>query len=262
MKLHFGHHFGYNQQNFRFKEMRMKKGFIVTMSLVLFLASSALVTQGYTYGVYYASFADQDTALVIMNSGGSNTYYTLKVYDSLGSLIDAVSEDLEPFESDYQVMSDITGITDSSWGLALLDSPGILTIGVETFVGNDWLASDNIIDPVPETIDYSYYWYSLNYSNTYTQTTGIAIVNPYGSPAAATLTFYNSLGEMQYTDDVVLDPHQTKYYLTSELLASAASMWGALDVRGTTPLILVAEYFSAEEILVNVDQITHAYFTE
>jgi hypothetical protein len=67
---------------------------------------------------------------------------------------------------------------------------------------------------------------------------------------------------MQYTDDVVLDPHQTKYYLTSDVLSTADSMWGALDVRGTMPLILVAEYFYSDEMLVNVDQITHAYFGE
>ncbi len=240
----------------------MKKGIMITMLLVLFAALSSVATCGYTYGVYYASFADQDTALVIMNSGGSSTYYTLKVYDSRGSLIDAVSEDLEPFESDYRIMSNIAGITDNSWGLAILETPGILTIGVETFIGEDWLASDNVIDPIPDTIDYSYYWYGLNYSNTSSQATGIAIVNPNDSPAAATLTFYDSSGEIQYTDDVILDPHQTEYCLTSEVLSSMASMWGALDVRGTMPLILVAEYFSGDETLVNVDQITHAYFSE
>lgn len=240
----------------------MKRGLIIAMLLLLLTGVFAVVTWGYTYGVYYASFADQDTALVVMNSGGGNTYYTLKVYDSRGSLIDAVSEDLEPFESDYRIMSDIAGITDASWGLALLETPGMLTIGVETFIGEDWLASDNVIDPIPDIIDYSYYWYGLNYSNTTTQTTGIAIVNPNDSPAAATLTFYNSLGEVQYSDDVVLEPHQTEYYLTSEVLSNQASMWGALDVRGTMPLILAAEYFYGDEILVNVDQITHAYFRE
>ncbi len=240
----------------------MKRGLIIAMLLLLLTGVFAVVTWGYTYGVYYASFADQDTALVVMNSGGGNTYYTLKVYDSRGSLIDAVSEDLEPFESDYRIMSDIAGITDASWGLALLETPGMLTIGVETFIGEDWLASDNVIDPIPDIIDYSYYWYGLNYSNTTTQTTGIAIVNPNESPAAATLTFYSSLGEVQYSDDVVLEPHQTEYYLTSEVLSNQASMWGALDVRGTMPLILAAEYFYGDEILVNVDQITHAYFRE
>jgi preprotein translocase subunit SecY len=48
----------------------MKKGFFVTMLLFLFMALCSIVSWGYTYGVYYASFADQDTALVIMNSGG------------------------------------------------------------------------------------------------------------------------------------------------------------------------------------------------
>ena len=239
----------------------MKRGFI-TMLSVLLVAAFATVGYAYSYGVYYASYADQDTAFVIMNSGGSSTYYTLKVYDAGGSLIDAVSGDLEPFESDYQILSDIAGTTNTSWGLALLETPGIMTIGVETFIGGSWMASDNIVDSIPDTKDYSYYWYGLNYSNTSSQKTGIAIVNPNGSPAAATLKFYDAQGQMQYTADVVLDPHQTKYYLTSDILTVSTSMWGALDVRGTMPLIVTAEYFTSDGKLMNIDQISHAYFNE
>lgn len=239
----------------------MKKGYITMLSLLL-VAAFAAAGYAHSYGVYYASYADQDTAFVIMNSGGSDTYYTLKVYDANGVLIDAVSGDLDPFESDYQILSDVAGTTDTSWGLALLDTPGIITIGVETFTGDNWIASDNTVDSIPETKDYSYYWYALNYSNTSTQRTGIAVVNPNGAPAAATLKFYDSLGQMQYTVDVVLDPHETEYYLTSDILTISTSMWGALDVRGTMPLIITAEYFTGDGKLMNVDQISHAYFNE
>ena len=240
----------------------MKKGLIITTVLTLSMLLLTVVGYAYSYGIYYASYADQDTAFVIMNSGGNSTYYTLKVYDAYGSLIDAVSGDLDPFESDYQILSDIAGTTDTSWGLALLDTPGILTVGVETFIGGNWMASDNIIDRIPETKDYSYYWYGLNYSNTSSQNTGIAIVNPNGAPAAATLKFYDSLGHMKYTVDVVLDPHETEYYSTSDILTVNTSMWGVLDVRGTMPLIVTAEYFTGDGTLMNVDQISHTYFNE
>ena len=240
----------------------MKKGFIIMMMVMLVTVVFAAVSYAYSYGIYYASYSDQDTAFVIMNSGGNATYYTLKVYDAYGSLIDAVSGDLDPFESDYQVLSDVAGKTKTSWGLALLETPGIITVGVETFIGDNWVASDNIIDSLPDTKDYSYYWYGLNYSNTSTQHTGIAIVNPNNSPAAATLKFYDSLGKMQYTTDVILDPHETEYYLSSDILSVGASMWGALDVRATMPVIVTAEYFSGDGTLMNVDQISHPYFNE
>ena len=240
----------------------MKRGFIITMLAVLLMGVFAAVGYAYNYGVYYASSSNQDTAFVIMNSGGNDTYYTLKVYDAFGSLIDAVSGDLDPFESDYQTLGDIAGNTNTSWGLALLESPGIITVGVETFIGGNWMASDNVIDPIPETKDYSYYWYGLNYSNTSSQETGIAVVNPNGSPAAATLKFYDSAGTVQYSVDVVLDPHETEYYLTSDILSVSTFMWGAVDVRGTMPLIITAEYFAADGTLMNVDQITHTYFNE
>ncbi len=240
----------------------MKKGFIVTILAVLLMAASAAVGYAYNYGVYYASYADQDTALIIMNSGGQDTYYTLKVYDAYGSLIDAVSGDLDPFESDYKVLSDIAGTTDTSWGLVLLQTPNILTVGVETFISDHWMSSDNVIDPIPDTKDYSHYWYGLNYSNTSGQKTGIAIVNPNDSSAGATLKFYDAQGQMQYTTDVVLDPHETEYYMTSDILTVSDGMWGALDVRGTMPLIVTAEYFTGDGTLMNVDQITHTYFNE
>ena len=240
----------------------MKKGLIITVLMGLFIAILAAVGYAYSYGIYYASYSDQDTALVIMNSGGQDTYYTLKVYDAYGSLIDAVSGDLVPFESDYKILSDIAGTTDTSWGLALLETPGIVTVGVETFISGQWIASDNVIDPIPDTKDYSHYWYGLNYSNTSGQKTGIAVVNPNDSSAGATLKFYDAAGKMQYTTDVVLDPHETEYYLTSDFLTVSTAMWGALDVRGTMPLIVTAEYFTGEGKLMNVDQITHAYFNE
>ena len=240
----------------------MKKGLIVTLLLVLSISTLAAVSYAYSYGIYYASYANQDTALVIMNSGGQNTYYTLKVYNAYGSLVDAVSGDLVSFESDYKVLSDIAGTTDTSWGLILLETPGIVTVGVETFISGQWVASDNVIDPIPDTSDYSYYWYGLNYSNTSEQHTGIAIVNPNDVPAGATLKFYDSVGNMQYTVDVVLNPHETEYYLTSDILTVSTAMWGTLDVRGTMPLIVTAEYFTGDGNLMNVDQITHAYFNE
>ena len=240
----------------------MKKGFIITMLAVLLMATFTAVGYAYSYGIYYASYADQDTALVIMNSGGDDTYYTLKVYNAYGALVDAVSGDLAAFESDYKILSKIVGTSDISWGLALLETPGIITIGVETFISDQWIASDNVIDSLPDASEYSHYWYGLNYSNTSGQKTGIAVVNPNATSAGATLKFYDAAGQMQYTTDVVLDPHETEYFLTTDILAVADAMWGTLDVRGTLPLIVTAEYFTGEGRLMNVDQITHAYFNE
>jgi len=134
---------------------------------------------------------------------------------------------------------------------------------VETFEDDYWRASDNIVDAVPEDSSYTtYYWYGLNYSNTSTQSTGIGIINPNDVPAAATLFLYDSYGALQKTLDVLLNPHETNFYYASSLVSLMESMWGALDVKATVPIVIAAEYISKDRILLNVDQITHFYYSE
>jgi len=56
------------------KEDAMKKGLIITVVLVLSTLLLAVVGYAYSYGIYYASYADQDTAFVIMNGNPGNAY--------------------------------------------------------------------------------------------------------------------------------------------------------------------------------------------
>ena len=241
----------------------MKKGLIGATLVFLIVVGLFGAAYANTYALYYTCVGTQDTHLVIMNSGGFDTYYTLKVYDAYGTLLDATSGDLTPFESDYQILSDLAGNGDTSWGLALIETPAIITIGVETFEDGYWRASDNIVDAVPEDSSYTtYYWYGLNYSNTSTQSTGIGIINPNDVPAAATLFLYDSYGALQKTLDVLLDPHETDYYEASALVSLMESMWGALDVKATVPIVIAAEYINTDGYLLNVDQIAHFYYSE
>ena len=39
-------------------------------------------------------------------------------------------------------------------------------------------------------------------------------------------------------------------------------MWGAVDIKATVPIIAAAEYFNADKLLLNVDQISHHYYCE
>jgi hypothetical protein len=241
--------------------MRQLLGVVVMLSLLFVIG---LTTSAATYAVYYACTERQDTAIVIMNSSGSETHYMLKVYDAYGSLLEATQGQgkLAGYESDYQMLSGLITPGEYTYGLVLIESPAILTIGVETFIENTWVGSDNIVDAVPAEPDHTYYWYSLNYSNTAKQTTGIAIINPNNSPAAATLFVYDAFGEQNQGIDIVLDPYETDYYYLKSSISIADHMWGTLDVKATVPLIVAAEYFDADEILLNVDQGTHFYYYE
>lgn len=240
----------------------MKRGAIVVIALVS-LVCTAVALYGDSYALYYASYSGQDTALVIMNSGGQDTYYTVKAYDAYGTLIDSTSGDLVAYESDYIILSSLVGYAEDAWGLALIESPAILTVGVETAMYEEWVSSDNVVDPLPiDDGEFTYFWYGLNYSNTPTQKTGIAVVNPNAFPAAATLFFYNSYGDLETSLDILLDPHETDYYLSDDVVGTAVSAWGIVDVRATVPIIIAAEYFDGEGTLKNVDQISFYYYAE
>ena len=240
----------------------MNGKFALFAIVILLSLGIAVSVTGAEYAVYYASTDSQDTALVIMNSGGKETYYTLKVYNAYGTLIDAVSGDLDGFESDYKVISDIVGHKDTNWGLAIIETPGILTLGIETFVNDGWQASENVTDPVTGGNGATYYWYGLNYANTSDQATGIAVVNPYDTPVAGTLFVYDSFGNKVYSTDILLDPHESEYYALRELVSKEDSMWGAVDLKMTAPVVVAGEYFASDGTLLNVDEITRFYYSE
>ena len=236
--------------------------------LVIFTISGLLLTgvgvglNAAEYALYYACTDTQDTALVIMNSGGKATYYTIKVYDAYGTLLEAASGDLNGYESDYQVLSDLVGTGDTNWGLAIVESPGILTIGIETFVNGGWQASENVTDPVNGGNGATYYWYGLNYANTADQASGVAVVNPYDSPVAGTLFVYDSFGNQVDSTDILLDPHESDYFALRNLVSQSDSMWGVIDIKATAPIIVAGEYFAADGTLLNVDEITRFYYSE
>lgn len=241
----------------------MKTG-SVGLAALLFLAAVGLVAGGTSYALYYDCSGVEDTALVVMNSGGEATYYTLKIYDAYGTRLDprADSWELEPYESEYHVLSDLIAPGEATFGLVLIETPGLLTVGVETFENETWCGSDNIEGAFPEEEGYTYYWYGLNYSSTPEQTTGIVIANPNPSPAAGTLFLYDSFGDLKKEIEFSLDPHETNYYHAPSLLGVADALWGAVDVKAIIPILIAAEYFDSSDVLLNVDQVTHFYYAE
>jgi hypothetical protein len=215
-----------------------------------------------SYAVYYDCSSTRDTGLVVMNSGGGDTYYTIKIYDAYGSLLEAVSGDLSGYQSAYYRLSGLIEWGDTTWGLVLIETPGLLTIGVETFDEDVWLASDNVVSTIPPNAEYTAYWYGLNYANTSTQQTLCVVVNPNDVSVEGTLFFYDSLGNMRERIDFALDPHEANFYRSPDLFEVDETLWGVFDVRGNAPLLVAVEYYNAEGMLLNVDQMAYAYFIE
>ena len=233
-------------------------------SLVVLLAVLAIGLCGWarSYAVYYDCSSTRDTGLVVMNSGGGDTYYTIKIYDAYGSLLEAVSNDLGGYQAAYYRVSGLIEWGETTWGLILIETPGLLTIGVENFNEGVWLASDNVVVPLPPSIDYTAYWYGLNYANTSTQRTLFVVANPNDTAVAGTLFFYDSFGNMRERIEFDLDPHEADFYRSPELFEIDETLWGVFDARANAPLLVAVEYYDAEGTLLNIDQMAYAYFTE
>ncbi len=241
--------------------MHRERVILVVCVCVLVLGLAAWAR---SYALYYDCSGTHDTALVVMNSGGQDTHFTLKLYDAYGARLDpkADSWDIAAYASGYLVLSDLIPSGETHFGLAIIETPGLLVIGVETAEEGIWRASENILDAVPEDAAHTYYWYGLNYSNTAKQQTGIILVNPNPSPAAGTLFLYDSRGTLEKKLEFVLDPHETDYYASSTLLPVGDTLWGVLDVKATALLVLAAAYFNDSGTLLNIDQVTRFYYSE
>jgi hypothetical protein len=234
----------------------------VVMGVVLLVAILAVGASARIYAAYYDCSGTRDTGLVVMNSGGSDTYYTIKIYDAYGTLLEAVSGDLSAYQSGYHRLSSLIEWGDTTWGLVLIDTPGLLTVGVETFDQDAWLSSDNVSYWTPSKAEYKRYWYGLNYANTSEQATVIVVANPNDSAAQGSLFLYSSLGDLEKKVDFDLEPHEANFYRSFDLLGVEDKMWGVLDVEAPVPLLVAVEYFNADGALLNVDQMGYAYYVE
>ena len=237
--------------------MRRIIALVLTAILVV-----AVVGAAHEYAIYYASTPHQDTGLIITNTGGKTVDYVLMVYDAYGKLLARTTNQITGYESDYHLVSDLVGSKDDNWGLAVVETTGIMSIGIDTIVDETRRASTNVSTPLTTGSGRTYYWYSLNYANTSDESTGIAVVNPLDSPVAGTLYVYDAAGNQKNSTSFLLDPHEADYYSLDKLVDVGDTMWGVVDIKATMPIVVAGEYFDAAGKLLNVDEVTTFYYSE
>ena len=240
----------------------MKRTVTAVLMAILVVAAVVAVVTAREYAVYYASTTNQDTGLIITNTGGEKVSYVLTVYDAYGKLLARTTKELAGYESDYHLVSDLVGSKDDNWGLATVETTGIMSIGIDTIVNGTRRSSTNVYAPLSVVSGSTYYWYSLNYANSSDESTGVAIVNPLDSPVAGTLYVYDAAGNQENATSFLLDPHEADYYPLHKLVDVGDTMWGVVDIKATAPIVIGGEYFDAAGKLLNVDEITRFYYSE
>jgi len=229
--------------------------------------SASVCAAGHQFATYYDCTPGRDTALVITNTSDYDieNAYILSVYDSGGALLLQELGGLAAFESTALFLGDLLEARDpGTWGLAVVESPLLLVLG--SWIGQDgeWIATVNsslrigpaVAEPSPHV------WYSINFANTNQRSAGISIINPSDEPLDGVLYVYDASGERLGADDFSLEPRGSSYFLPESVLPRGDDVWGFVDVRVPEPILLVGEYYDAEDRLFDVDVVDAPYFQE
>jgi hypothetical protein len=245
----------------------MRTGGVIGLVGAVLAAVLCLPSAGTTYALYHESIAGRQTAVVLTNVDDVQASYAVSVYDADGSIIGDTAGALTAYASTVIFLRDVLEVepgTGREWGLVRIDTPTYLSAASWIGSATDWLTVENTAIPTidPSRDDYSYYWFTVNYANTETRRTTVAITNPYGHSVHGTLWVYDALGEQQLSRDFVLSPRASQYYVLEEALVVADSVWGMVDVRASAPVLLVAEYLDENGALIDLDMPALYYFVQ
>jgi hypothetical protein len=237
---------------------------LVGAILILCVAASG---SSRTHNGYYTCLPGTLTALVLTNASeyASDEAFTATVYDAHGTPMVSITDSLESYESKVLFLNEhIPEIDEFCWGSVNIDSELLLQVGLWLGTEDEWVSVSNLNAKTLSTEGYDvvYYWYGVNYANTANRRTGVGLVNPGGGTIRGTTYVYDASGAPLSQSDFELSPHQSLYFKPETIFPIDGEMWGLIDVRASSPIIVAAEYFDANDRLIDVDIINNVYYLQ
>jgi minor extracellular serine protease Vpr len=171
------------------------------------------------YFPHWAQGGGYSTRIGIVNSGDSMASLTLNAYDSSGNAIGTYLAALDPGGQLLQSVDVLFGISNNStqvgYIVAQSDQPGIVgfvdfSFNTGVHVSDVALLADSL--PLQKLI----FAHVANGSSS-TYTTGVALLNPFGTTVSYTISVYDSTGNLKAQSSSTLQPHQK----VSKLLTSS-----------------------------------------
>lgn len=233
--------------------------------LLLVMCGTALSGEGRQFALYHESMAARSTALVAMNLDSTQTAVTFAIYDASGTRLAERETVLAGQASDALFLDDVLGERDgTAWGLVLAETDGHVAFGVWIASDDAWQCVENVVTALldPANAPYAAYWYAADYASTGNRNSGLAIVNPWADPVTAEIEVHDASGDVVTHVAVDLDGRASGYYNLSGALSADASLWGAVLVRATRPILLVTEYRDEGSGLIDLDMITQFFYVE
>lgn len=247
--------------------MRKHSIWMVLGAILCIVASG----QAEQHPVYYDCALGRTTTLVITNLTDQNAPqgYSLRIYDAFGAAIHESAGGLAPHESvALHLLSLLDGAgSDDAYGLAIVESP--VSVGVSAWyredefwatveTGGRWSGEDS--NP-----DAKAYWYYLQFADTDSRTSGFYLVNPSERHAMVTVYLRDSDGKVLAVELLPIQGRETWFFMGEDLIYPETfdeDVWGIVDVRSPSPLILVGEYYDSDGWLIDLDVSKEAYRIE
>jgi hypothetical protein len=220
-----------------------------------------------TCWAYYDCTPGISTVVVLTNASEFTleNAVTVRLYDAGGALILESVHGLTAYESTAVFLNGLLDGTDeTTWGLAEIDSRLLLQVGVWIGTEDAWLFVENYGELVGNLSEPSIeaYWYGLNYANTNSRRTTVAVLNPNERITLGDLYMYDASGVLQYTRKLQIAPRQPTYIDLENVFPVGDDVWGLVDVSASRPVLLVCSYFDAEGYLIDVDVIDQPYYVK
>lgn len=237
----------------------------VTVIAALCLLVVTMSTAARSYALYYNATPGNGSAIVVTNVIDAETTAELTAYDSAGNEFASVEVVLEGLTSAVIPIDEALGeIGGGSWGLVRVETEGRLALAL--WLGNrtEWNAIVNASIPLLQydAVDISGFWLTLNYANTESRSTGIAVVNPNDETATGQIFFYGSHGTRLMGRTVELAPRAAAFLVLRDELEVGEDSWGMVDLHTDIPVLLVAEYMDGIGNRIDVDVSSSAYLVD
>ena len=207
------------------------------------------------YTIYYFRVGNYSTAVSVSNMGEEDAKVDAKVFDRNGNVLWHGSFNLAPYSSRLIDVSELFESSDESWGLFLAESEGLLNLFAVYKDDEEPFAVDQVIEPIQQLKDATYYWYSVGYVNKEDFGMGLIFMNPNPRPVQVYAWVKDSSGETLWELEGTLQPFSSAFVDLSEY---AKGEYGVLDVRADLPINLATEFYFGGDIWT-VDNIVDWY---
>ncbi len=231
----------------------------------LFLALLVVFTFGaiaqHSYAFYYDLSGGRDLEINFLNPMFDSATFVITVYDAFGSRLWSASETLGSAEAGFVFLGDVVPRTDTSWGLATVNSTRPLILGLEYSLDGETVSIDTILSEIPSLDSSDPFWTGAYYSQAGNSRTAAIVMNPWPESTACTVNVYNRSGYSLYSRELTLAEYEAEYIDLTGMLGTGTLVWGLIDITMQyRSVVLALEHYGRGCSGLFIQNVTTTYY--